>query len=160
MALVKGVNSYADMTEAGAYFDNKLDVAAWIDASDTQKDQALCTATSLLDEFEWIGIATSTAQNLAFPRKDAEYFDPKFGVPVILVTDAVPQRIINATFELAYHLLNNDGLMDDSGRVKTLNIGEITLNTIIAPSKLSKTVRALIAPLLRGGGKNTWWRAN
>jgi hypothetical protein len=160
MALVKGVNSYADKTEAGAYFDNKLDVAAWIDASDIQKDQALCTATSLLDEFEWIGIAASVTQSLAFPRKDAEYFDPKFGVPVTLTVDTVPQRIVNATFELAYHLLNNDGLMDDSGRVKTLNIGEIALNTIIAPNKLSKTVRVLIAPLLRGGGKNTWWRAN
>jgi hypothetical protein len=159
MALVKGVNSYADMTEANTYFENKLDVAAWTDAPEIQKNQALCTATSLLDEFEWIGIAANATQSLAFPRKDAEYFDPKIGMPVVL-SSTVPLRIIVATFELAYHLLNNDGLLDDAGRVKNLGIGDISLNAIIPPSKFPKRVRVSLAPLLRNNGKNSWWRAN
>jgi hypothetical protein len=160
MALVKGVNSYADMTEANTYFENKLDVAAWTDAPETQKNQALCTATSLLDEFEWIGIATSATQSLAFPRKDAEYFDPKIGMPVVLLSTTIPLRIVTATFELAYHLLNNDGLLDDAGHVKNLSVGEIALNVIVPPSKFPKRVRVSLAPLLRNSGKNSWWRAN
>jgi hypothetical protein len=160
MALVKDVNSYADITEANTYFENKLDVAAWIDASDIQKTQALCTATSILDELEWIGVATNLTQPLAFPRKNAEYFDPKVGLPVPLVETVIPTRVVTAVLELAYHLLNNDGLMDDAGRVKSLEIGDIRLASIIVPNKMSKTVRVMVAPLLRGGGKNTWWRSN
>ena len=48
MALVKGVNSYATVAEADAYFLNRLDVAAWNDADETQKYQSLITATSFL----------------------------------------------------------------------------------------------------------------
>jgi hypothetical protein len=158
MALVKGVNSYANLTEADTYFENKLDVAAWLDAADTQKEQALCTATAILDELVWIGVIYDPSQSLAFPRKDAEYFDPKQGTMVEL--SGIPLRITIATYELAYHLLNNDGLFDDTGMVKNLNLGDISLQTVMPANKIPRIVRSYINPLLTNSGARTWWRAN
>jgi hypothetical protein len=160
MALVKGVNSYADLTEADTYFENKLDVAAWTDAAEVQKEQALCTATSILDEMVWIGIISSETQDLAFPRKEAEYFDPKLGTMKSLNSIEVPGRIVNATYELAYHLLNNDGLYDDTGMVKNLELGDIVLETVMPANKTPRVVKSYIKPLLSNSGARTWWRAN
>jgi hypothetical protein len=158
MALVKGVNSYADLTEASAYFENKLDVAAWTDAADAQKEQALCTATAILDEMVWIGTVSDTSQSLSFPRKNAEYFDPKLGTMTEL--NGTPTRIIKANYELAYHLLNNEGLFDDTGMVKNLSLGDVTLQSVIPANKVSRVVKMYIKPLLANSGARTWWRAN
>ena len=37
MALTKGANSYATVAEADVYFADRLDVAAWTAADETQK---------------------------------------------------------------------------------------------------------------------------
>lgn len=159
MALVKGVNSYATVEEADAYFADRLDVAAWTAASSTQKAQALVTATKMLDDIEWTGVAVSDSQTLAFPRSGT-YFDPRLGMEISLSDVSVPSRIINATFELAYHLQNNDGLLDDTGLVKNISIGSISLNSVLAPSKIPGVVKTLIKPLQVNSGANLWWRAN
>ena len=161
MALVKGTNSYVDLEQAEAYFEDRLDVAAWTDADDESKEQALVTATMLLEEQPWTGYAASETQLLAFPRS-GEYFDPRLGLNVQLVASAteVPERLKKATYELAYHLLNNDGLLDESGQVVDVQVGSITLNTVIAPNKLPNLVRRMIKPLLVTGGGRTWFRAN
>lgn len=65
-----------------------------------------------------------------------------------------------ATYELANHLLNNEGLLDDTGRVLNLNIGTIALNKIQKPSLLPTMVKRMVAPLLVNAGSNSWWRAN
>lgn len=158
MALSKNVNSYVTVAEANTYFEDRLDTAAWSAASDTQKAQALVTATSELDAKDWAGYAVSESQPLAFPRV-LSYFDPRLGTTITL-TEAVPQRILNATFELGYHLLNNDGLLDNTGDVEDLVVGSISLKNVRAPSKLSPTVINLISPLLVRAGAQTWWRAN
>lgn len=158
MALAKGTNSYATVSEADSYFQDRLDVAAWTSADATQKAQALVTATSMLDDLNWIGTAVSDSQPLAFPRLGA-YFDPRVGSDVQLTT-SVPTRIVTATFELAYHLLNNDGLLDDTGTVKNLKVGTINLDLITSSNKLPMRVRNLIKPLLEYGGSRLWWRAN
>lgn len=159
MALVKGVNSYATVEEADAYFADRLDVAAWTAASSTQKAQALVTATKMLDNLDWIGVAVSDSQTLAFPRSGT-YFDPRLGMEISLSETSVPSRIISATYELAYHLQNNDGLLDDTGLVKDISIGSIRLSTVTSPSKIPGVVRKLIRPLQVNAGTNLWWRAN
>lgn len=159
MALAKGVNSYATVDEAEAYFADRLDVAAWVDADATQKAQSLVTATSVLDDQVWIGAAISESQKLAFPR-DGSYHDPKIGTTIMLDAVTPPDRIVRATFELAYHLLNNDGLLDDTGSVTDLNISSISLSRITASNLIPKGVKKTIAPLLRSGGTSMWWRAN
>lgn len=158
MALVKGTNSYATVAEATAYFEDRLDVEVWTAASADRKAQALITATAYLDDLRWTGYAVSDSQPLAFPRV-GEYFDPRAGTDVIL-DSTVPLRVVTATYELAYHLLNNTNLLDDTGTVKDLTVGTISLTMIRAPSKIPSSVRRLIAPLLENRGVNTWWRAN
>jgi hypothetical protein len=158
MALSKGTNSYATVAEADSYFEDRLDVAAWTSASAEQKAQALTTATAYLDSLEWLGSVVSSSQALAFPRTGS-YFDPRLGLNVTL-TSSIPERVVKATFELAYHLLNNDGLFDDTGSVVNLQIASIHLGKIQATNKISGTVRRLIQPLLLNKGSRTWWRAN
>ena len=157
MALVKGTNSYATVAEAETYFTDRLDVSAWEVASDSQKEQALVTATSILDDLSWTGIAVSESQLLAFPRIGT-YFDPRIGVNISMET--VPVRILRAVYELAYHLLNNDGLFDDVGGLDSLKIGTFELKTIKSANKIPDIVRRIIKPLLLNAGASTWWRAN
>jgi len=158
MALVKNTNSYVTREEANTYFADRIDVAAWTSASDAQKDQALVTATSLLENLKWTGIAISESQSLSFPRSGS-YFDPKLGYTTTLPA-TVPDRVIKATFELAYHLLNNDGLLDDTGTVTNLSVGQISLNIRTEASTIPSSVKRLINVLLQQGGSSSWWRAN
>jgi hypothetical protein len=157
MALIKGTNAYATVAEAEAYFSDRLDVTAWTSASEDRKSQALITATSMLDDLAWNGAATDSSQNLAFPRS-GYYFDPRLGITVEMID--IPLRISNACLQLAYHLLNNDGLLDDTGSVINLDVGGIALSRIRNPSKIPSTVKRLIRPLLSNTIANAWWRAN
>jgi len=158
MALLKGTNSYATVAEADTYFEDRLDVAAWTDASATAKAQALVTATAALDEQNWFGYAVSETQDLAFPRVGS-YFDPRLGLDVTL-TEEVPTRVVTACYELAYHMLNNDGILDDIGALSSLQVGSINLVIRAQANKLPFTVKKIIGPLLINAGTNLWWRAN
>jgi len=159
MALVQGTNSYATLAAAELYFVDRLDAAAWQVAADLLKSQALIMATAMLDSLDWSGAVMNPTQYLAFPR-DAEYFDPRLGLTVASPL-TVPDRIIKATFEQAYHLLNNDDLLDNTGRVKNLSVGSMTLTTIVPASKMPMIVKKLIRPMLSNSrAANSWWRAN
>lgn len=158
MALTKGTNSFVSLVEAKSYFEDRLDVAAWTAADDTSKSQALVTATNILNQLDWVGIAVSETQNLAFPRTGS-YYDPKVGYDILLPSD-IPPRISSATFELAYHLLNNDGLLDDTGTVSSVSISSISLEIQSTANLIPKSVRRIIKPLLVNGGTNPWWRSN
>lgn len=158
MALVKDQNSYATVEEANTYFVNKLDVAAWVEASDTQKEQALITASQMLDNLDWSGQVVDPQQSLAFPRIGT-YFDRRLGL--IQEMNPTPLRVIVACYELAYHLLNNDGLLDNTGSVKSITVGPISIQNIVASSKVPSTVNVYIKDMLTTAisGK-MWWRAN
>ena len=92
MALIKGTNSYRTVEEADAYFEDRLDAAAWTSASDELKGQALVTATAILDNMNWNGYAVSESQSLAFPRIGS-YFDPRKGVEVSFDDVDTPEMI-------------------------------------------------------------------
>ena len=158
MALKKGVNSYRTVAEADLYFEDRLDAAAYTEAAEDLKAQSLITATSILDSMNWTGYAVSESQNLAFPRVGT-YFDPRLGYDVSF-NDDVPDRINKATFELAYHFLNNDGLLDDSGSVLNLKVGSISLERVSLANTVPASVKRLIKPLLENAGARQWWRAN
>jgi hypothetical protein len=158
MPLSKSVNSYATVAEADAYHDNRLDVAAWTDAPTLEKEKALITATAHLDGMTWVGVAVDAAQLLAFPRRGT-YMDPRLGMLVTIPTNSTPDRILKACYELAYHFLNNDGLLDDTGLVDDLEITGVKLTGLKSASKTPPVVMNLIKPLLARQGNN-WWRAN
>jgi hypothetical protein len=158
MALVKGTNSYATVAETDTYFADRLDVAAWTSADAPSKAQALVTATSILDEMPWTGTAIGEAQPLAFPRS-GEYFDPRIGTNITF-TMTSPTRLVTATMDLAYHLLNNDGLQDDTGSAVSIRVGSISLERTLPASLIPANVRRTIKPMLVNAGANSWWRAN
>lgn len=157
MALVKNSNAYSTVIEADAYFENSLDKAAWIDADEVTKAQALVSATQLLDELRWIGTVVNDSQELAFPRVGS-YFDPRVGKVVQL--EVAMFRVQTALYELAYHLLNNDGLLDDTGSVTSLELGSIKLLNIEKPSQIPAHIMRIVRPVLTSTSGHTWWRAN
>lgn len=157
MALAKGTNSYATVSEADSYFNDRLDAAAWSSASEDMKSKALVTAAQMLNEMNWFGVAVSDSQTLAFPRTGS-YFETRLGKQLSM--DPIPQRIIVANYELAYHLLNNDGLLDDSGEVDSISISSIDIRKIRNANKIASYVKTIIRPLLKNSGVNSWWRAN
>src|SRR6187431_1726674 len=114
MALEVGVNSYVDLATAEAYFGDRLDAGAWVEATDPMKEQALITAAKQLNLTRWIGSIVDESQSLAFPRIGT-YFEPMYNKWVKLDGTVIPQRIITASMEQAYHLMNNDGMLDTAG---------------------------------------------
>lgn len=157
MALIKGINSYSTVEEADAYFVDRLDVAAWEEASADLKAKALVTASAHLDNLTWTGIAADKDQPMAFPRIGS-WFNSRSGYYETL--SGIPSRVVLATCEMAHHLLNNEGLFDDMGRVINLSIQGIDLEQVIPPSKYPTVVKRLIKPLLRNSNERAWWRAN
>lgn len=159
MAVSKGTNSYVTVAEADAYFLDRISATSWSAADTTKKGQALVTATSMLNEMAWAGAAMSDTQPLAFPRV-CEYFDPKAGALLYLDGSSVPDRVIRATYELAIHLLNNEGLLDSTGTIDSISVGPVRLDSIKPAERLPDTVRRVVKPLLVNAGANLWWRAN
>jgi len=159
MALTKGVNSYATVSEANSHLEDRLDVAAWTEAPEAQKAQALVTATSVIDQQKWAGYSVSASQELAHPRI-LTYFDPRLGRTVNTSATSVDKRVFRATVELAYHFLNNDGILDNSGEVKSISVGPINLQSIRPSSLIPSFVRQYIQPLLLNSGSNMVWRSN
>jgi len=165
MALVLGTNTYVTMVEADAYFDTRIDAGAWINAQDDDQESALVTATLILDENQFIGVAVSSTQSLAWPRKGAYIFDPRLGQEVNFSVTEIPKRMKQAVLEMAYHLLSNENLLDN----KTQNFEEISIGTITLKDSNNDTtrtpvvptlVRKYLKPLLVNQGSTQWWRAN
>jgi len=155
MALVKNTNSYLTVEEADSFFlDNKIS-EDWIDQDAILKAQALVTATSILDDRSWIGVAVDASQPLAFPRTGF-YFDPKMGMEVNM--NVVPKRVLTALCLLADHIAKND-LFAATDTVDSITVGPISLNTIKTKSTQPPSFIMTIQPML-AHGRNAWWRAN
>jgi hypothetical protein len=159
MALTKDVNSYVTVSEADAYFADRINASAWTDANNAVKSQALITATQLLDELSWVGTAISDAQQLAWPRVGS-YFDNKIGVELYLDGTTIPKNILTATMEEAYHLITNSSILDETGASSAVSISGISLTSIVLPSIISGNVKRLIRPLRENGNSRVWFRSN
>jgi len=137
MALQKGTNSFVSISESDIYFEDRLNSENWF-TKDALVEQALVTATGILDDMDWGGTATPTAlYPLSFPR-DITYYDNKSGYFVDLEDDrsttsegTIPGDIKKATFELAFHLLNNMKTQESNAsgesKVKDLTVGSVRL---------------------------------
>jgi hypothetical protein len=168
MALVLNTNSYVEIADADTYFETRIDSANWFDAEDEIKEQALVTASLLVDDHAWIGSAVSSSQALAWPRSNATYSDSRMGMSVTVAEDEVPARVLTAVYEQALHLVNNEDLLAGTTQTfESISIGSISLTdsnsdvtrTSIKPSVVMKPLK----PLIRQGGGGmgaSWWRAN
>jgi hypothetical protein len=168
MALVLNTNSYVSIADADTYFETRIDSANWVDASDEIKEQALVTATALIDDNAWIGSAVSSSQALAWPRKNAIYNDDRLGLQVTIAEDELPSRVKTAVYEQALHLVNNeDVLMGQTQTFESISVGSISISdsngdttkTPMKPSTALKPIRPLIRKGSMGQGAG-WWRAN
>ena len=168
MALVLNTNSYVSIADADTYFETRIDSANWVDAADEIKEQALVTATALIDDNAWIGSAVSSSQALAWPRKNAIYNDDRLGLQVTIAEDELPSRVKTAVYEQALHLVNNeDVLMGQTQTFESISVGSISISdsngdttkTPMKPSTALKPIRPLIRKGSMGQGAG-WWRAN
>src|SRR5210317_980585 len=137
MALQKGINSFVTVQEADDYFNDRLYSETWFNSSELV-EQALVTATGILDNLDWGGTAEPTASYpLSWPR-DITYYNPKIGDYEGLDDDrsesdygTIPEDIKKATYELALHLIKNMSTIEDqssgSPRLKDLSVGSISL---------------------------------
>jgi hypothetical protein len=168
MALVLNTNSYVTIADADAYFTTRIDADEWVSAEDELKEQALVTATQLIDDRPWVGAAVSSSQALAWPRKDVIYYDPKMGQQITIADDEVPSQVKLAVYEQALHLLQNEDLIAQKTQTfESISVGSISLSdsnndvtkTSITPAIIIRPLR----PLIRRDGVGmgaSWWRAN
>ncbi|KGB81925.1 hypothetical protein JT55_10205 [Rhodovulum sp. NI22] len=143
MALTVGINSYIDVTDATAYFADRLYVDDWTGATDSDKSKALLMARRTIDRQAFHGYRTDPDQLLAWPRSDIPGIDAA----------TVPQDILDAQCELALAFLREDLTADDSTRgVKRLQAGSVAIEYDgSAPTKsLPDAVLAALQPFLDG----------
>jgi len=168
MALVLNTNSYVAISDADTYFETRIDSANWSNAADSLKEEALVTATQIIDDNPWIGTAVSSSQALAWPRKQAIYYDSRLGQEIEIATNEVPNKVKTAVYEQALHLLNNEDLLTGTTQTfESISVGNISItdsnNDVTRVSVNPKYVRDFVKPLLRrgdGGLGQSWWRAN
>jgi hypothetical protein len=158
MALAKGTNSYVTLSEANAYLLDRLSAEVWLTTSDPDRERALITATSMLDDIEWLGYPVDDSQALAFPRVGT-YYDTKLGRHADLPA-TVPVSITKACTELALHLLNNTATMNLTDSVSSLSVGNINLELIRPTSAFPFKIKSIFKHLLKNGTGKMWWRAN
>ena len=136
--------SYAEITEADAFFAGRRDADHWQELSGTEKQNALERGSRMLDEsFDWKGIPADELQQLRWPRKNAVGQD---GVPID--PETVPLRIRIAAMEQALYLTDPLRRLSENG-VKSASAG--TMSLILDPSQkntvLSPAAAAAAKPL-------------
>jgi len=141
-------NSYATVAEADAYFVTHLKNASWMGLADeATKEIYLQSATRYLDQFvDWFGQKVSDDNALDWPRYGfSEY-----------ASNEIPTLLKQVVFEMALHLIDNDGVLSNEGSVDKVKVGPINVSlkengydTYLFPPFIA----AIIAPL--GGPRGT-----
>ena len=101
-------NPYADVAAAQAYFDLRLNVDPWEDASDSDKSRALNQATLDIDKLVFRGAKTDSSQERKFPRDEAT---------------TVPTPVVQACCELALVYLDDIDPEDEVDHLRARNQG-------------------------------------
>jgi hypothetical protein len=168
MALVLNTNSYVEISDASTYFETRIDAASWDTAATATRDDALVTATQIIDNNPWIGSAVSPSQALAWPRNNAIYYDNRLGTQITFLNTEIPSLVKLAVYEQALHLLNNEDLITQTIQTyESISIGSISLSDSnndvtrisITPNFIMKPIRPLIRRGATGVG-SSWWRSN
>jgi len=124
-------DSYLSLTDADSYNLAHSASALWIAATEAVKEKALRLATQYLDVRYaglWKGAKCSDAQSLAWPRiwaeksdtYDSAYYD----------SDAIPQKLKDATAELALRVVEGDTLFDDITKPGVISSTSVTVGPI------------------------------
>jgi len=96
-------NSFATLAEFTTYMEGRLNSDTFDSATTDEQNRALVEATRELSARVWVGRRASSTQALAWPRDWATNPDsPTFDY---YDNDVIPQRVKNATMELAFQFL-------------------------------------------------------
>jgi hypothetical protein len=96
-------NSYTSLAFANEYNERTGNATQWDSLSDALKEQNLMWATTLLESaYEFKGARRTDDQRLKWPRVEVRLDG------VLLDSDSVPERVQEATAELAKTLLTKD----------------------------------------------------
>src|ERR1700752_5289149 len=90
---------YSTLEEADDYFSTRANSDEWTYATDTQKTQALKSATRLIDRLKFKGVPIVTDQYNRFPRYIPNCSYPTYPPPI-------PDEVKIATCEIALQLCN------------------------------------------------------
>lgn len=154
-------NSFATIAECDTFCDARLNASAWTDETDDdQKARALIGATAELSARDWWdGKRATSTQALAWPRYFAKNPDDTWGL--YFDSSIVPQRVKNATMELAFLLLES-GTTDLSVLDPTIAVIEKTVGPLTTryaePYARAKgmsrfpSVMRYLGPLVSSGG--------
>lgn len=96
-------NSYTEVAVFDAYCNDRLHAEAATEASEDNKARALIEATRELTVLNWLGNRSTDTQALAWPRKNV--LNPDSSGLSTYPISVIPQRIIDATCELALQFL-------------------------------------------------------
>lgn len=98
-------NAFVTLAEATAFMEARLNGALWTAASVDDTNRAIVEATRELSSRQWVGQRTTTTQALAWPRAWALDIDIPWGGNPYFVSSAIPQRVKDATCELAFQFI-------------------------------------------------------
>jgi hypothetical protein len=147
-------NSYVTLAEAVSYFEGRAGAEAWDDATTAERNQALVSATTRLEQEQYQGDRTSSTQALAWPRSNLTYD----GQSVDGAT--VPSFVKRATYEEALAILDAPDKYGPTGLegFTSVDVGSVALGIrgdTTAPSSLSPMAARFLKPVRLGGGANT-----
>lgn len=148
MSLVIGENSYVDVTEADAYFVDRLYSDVWGNAVQQDKERALIMATKKIDRQPLRGIKADPSQKLQFPR--AMYSYDSGG---LIVETEISQAVKDATCEEALAILQGipKRIELQQQGVKAFTMSDVSETYTGSLKKLlSQEAIELLAPYLAG----------
>lgn len=104
-------NSYLSVAEADAIALTRPGTLTWSAeaTTDAQKEAALVTASSYLNQLSWIGTKADPAQVMSWPRENAECDEKAYD------NATIPLEVEQATFDIAEALLTDPGLLTGQG---------------------------------------------
>jgi hypothetical protein len=142
-------NSFCDVTSADTYHGNRLHNNEWDEASDSDKEASLVQATYMLNELEWSGtIDEDSVQALRFPREELLDKDGR-------TLSGIPTFLINATSELALHLLREEFVSPSlAAAQKRVKAGSVELEYFeVTPigGQIPSKVMGMVYPYISGG---------
>ena len=134
----------------------------------SDKSKALIMATRYLDQLMYFGERTTTTQKLSFPRMflvDPDATAVYWGQALRLRTDyfdenTIPDRILFATYELAFKLLADPELAGDPTvrqfrKVSIDGVLAVEFNANALPRAIDRNILNYISPLLKSGGNSS-----
>ena len=105
-------NSYASVADADAYSLQRWWGATWAALPQASKEIALMSATQAMETITWNGTRCDPSKDNSDLPQALSW--PRFGVEcdgLAATCAAIPQSILNATYELAYQLSQDPGVL-------------------------------------------------